>query len=69
MKAFKEKNLRTGFDRAKVIRRCFSNCKIIMIISQKASIVLYNIYKKDIRNALILKSDYNLDQFREIVNT
>ncbi|MGG5507714.1 MULTISPECIES: response regulator [unclassified Myroides] len=68
LEAFEEKNIRTGFDCAKVIRRCFPDCKIIMVISQKASIVLYNIYKQEILNALILKSDFTPDQFRAIVN-
>lgn len=63
MEPSEEHKLMSGMDCAKYIRRHFPACKIIMITAHEESMILYNIYKQEIIDALIVKPDYTRDIF------
>ncbi|MFD0701899.1 response regulator [Myroides pelagicus] len=58
MKSFEEKKLRSGIDCAKYIRKHIPTCKIIMITAHEDAVLLYNIRRQGVLDALLVKCDF-----------
>jgi DNA-binding NarL/FixJ family response regulator len=60
--AFESRNLNSGIDLAKIIRKVNPNVKIVFLTSHSESIVLYDIITSVNPEGLLVKSDFTADE-------
>ncbi|WP_136667243.1 response regulator [Flavobacterium sp. H122] len=60
--AFEQRNLNTGIDLAKIIRKVNPETKIVFLTSHSESIVLYDIITSVNPEGLLVKSDFTADE-------
>jgi DNA-binding NarL/FixJ family response regulator len=72
MPAFEEKNINSGEDLAKLIRKTMPDCKVILLTMHTELIIINNIIKEINPNGLIIKNDLTFDElllaFDKILN-
>lgn len=73
MPPYEEKNIMSGEDLAKTIRKVMPNCKIILLTMHTELIKIHNIIKEINPQGLIIKNDLTFDElllaFNKIINS
>jgi DNA-binding NarL/FixJ family response regulator len=69
MPEYKEGKLESGADCSLLIKKKFPNCKIIFITSHEEALVLNEIYKNVRQDALLVKSDFSIEIFKDLIQS
>jgi two-component system, NarL family, response regulator NreC len=66
---YEQQRLYNGDDLAKLARKCLPNAKVVILTSHAEAFVLYNIVKAARPEGLLVKSDFNADEFVKALTT
>src|SRR5690606_33580909 len=64
---YPDQNLYSGIDCSILIKEYAPHCKIIFITAHEEALTLYQIYRKSNPNALIVKSDFVKEDFKNLL--
>ncbi|MDR0196389.1 MAG: response regulator [Myroides sp.] len=69
MPGYKQAKLESGIDCSVLLKQKYPDCKIIFVTSFEEALVLYEIYKRVRPDALIVKSDFTIDVFKDLIQS
>ncbi|KUF45175.1 response regulator transcription factor [Myroides marinus] len=69
MPGYKQAKLESGIDCSVLPKQKYPDCKIIFVTSYEEALVLYGIYKRVRPDALIVKSDFAIDVFKDLIQS
>lgn len=69
MPGYKQAKLESGIDCSVLLKQKYPDCKIIFVTSYEEALVLYGIYKRVRPDALIVKSDFAIDVFKDLIQS